>query len=324
MNKSIKHGLIIGNGINCLSNKYDECSWASLLKYIENEYNITYVSAQLGYPMLFECIINKINQRDAESLWYEESDKAYSEVKRKVAEYLKKGITENISDSVAEIIRNMDIDCIITTNYDPMIERIYNNDPTKIFNHYAKNTRYLFKHTSAYRKKGNSYVKMYHMHGIWDEISTMCLGYEHYSGIVSNLRSYISKSSNNKEEDMKIIKHLKGEKTTPSLEDFFVTRFFDTNLSIIGLGLDDHEIDIWWILVFRAYLYYSNVNKAKDYITNKITYYEIGEAKKDEKKYEKERRFLFENMHVKYERVVVKDNYTEKYIEVLKTINGTI
>ena len=49
----------------------------------------------------------------------------------------------------------------------------------------------------------------------------------------------------------------------------WVDKFFTDDISIIGLGLNFQEIDLWWILDFRAREKYTG-NKE---INNKITYY---------------------------------------------------
>ncbi len=71
---------------------------------------------------------------------------------------------------------------------------------------------------------------------------------------------------------MKIIELLKGQaksqKEWPEL-------FYTSNISFIGYGLDDCEMDIWWLLTHRAYLYYANIDGAKKLINNKITFYDI-------------------------------------------------
>ena len=52
-------------------------------------------------------------------------------------------------------------------------------------------------------------------------------------------------------------------------------RFFYSNMAIVGFGLDQCEADIWWLLSYRAFLYYTNSWNMRDLIRNNIVYYRI-------------------------------------------------
>ena len=119
-----------------------------------------------------------------------------------------------------------------------------------------------------------------------------------------------------------------GNKGPKKLSKEYVARFFDHNVYIIGLGLNDQEVDLWWILCYRAYLYYSNIYNAKDLIKNRIIYYDVHGTKitqdgySFEEDYKKQNKAKYENMRIDYIPLEVagSNSYKDKYIEALNMI----
>ena len=117
----------------------------------------------------------------------------------------------------------------------------------------------------------------------------------------------------------------KGESKIESLDSKFdnldqdyswIDRFFFDDIYIIGFGLGYEEIDIWWIIVQRAYMYYST---HKDKIKNKIVFIDIVPKENDQFKQ------LLPDMHVKYKFYDSGEKYKnskQRYIEALKDIRG--
>ena len=70
-------------------------------------------------------------------------------------------------------------------------------------------------------------------------------------------------------------------------------RFYTSNITIIGLGLSDCEIDLWWLLTHRAYLYYSNYCGLRERIKNNIIYYDIVDDVKRNNQEDEIKRYRF-------------------------------
>lgn len=167
-------------------------------------------------------------------------------------------------DAIHRELTTLKTDAIITTNYDYLLEYAFNKD----FVYKGRtNSKYLWEATSA--QQG---VKFYHMHGMADNPDSICLGYEHYMGIVEKLRSKLNAKVKNRQSEMKIKKILAGE-DGPTGE--WGELFYTTDVDIIGLGLTTAESDIWWLLTHRASIYYTNYCDIRNYMKNQITYYDV-------------------------------------------------
>lgn len=246
--------LLIGNGLN--RTLRFSISWSELLRDVADEYGVEYI-ADLPMPLEFERIVNAI-------LWNSviPSVQIYSDVKEKIAKKIK--YTKLPEDAIHRELTTLKTDAIITTNYDYLLEYAFNKD----FVYKGRtNSKYLWEATSA--QQG---VKFYHMHGMADNPDSICLGYEHYMGIVEKLRSKLNAKVKNRQSEMKIKKILAGE-DGPTGE--WGERFYTTDVDIIGLGLTTAESDIWWLLTHRASIYYTNYCDIRNYMKNQITYYDV-------------------------------------------------
>ena len=65
---------------------------------------------------------------------------------------------------------------------------------------------------------------------------------------------------------------------TYELETWAV-KFFTEDVHIVGFGLKKAEIDIWWLLTYRASLIYANRFNARKLITNKIVFHDVSIAR---------------------------------------------
>ena len=73
--------------------------------------------------------------------------------------------------------------------------------------------------------------------------------------------------------------------------------FFTHDIYIVGLQLDTNEIDLWWLLTYRAYLYYSNDSQLKQIMKNRIKIFLTHN--------DPNQRELFHNLHVETECIEV-------------------
>lgn len=246
--------LLIGNGLN--RTLQFSISWSELLCDIAKEHNVEYIP-DLPMPLEFERIINTILKKSDVP-----NSQIYSDVKARIARKVKD--VKLPDDAIHRELATVKSNAIITTNYDYLLEYAYNRS----FNYKGKtNLKYLWEATSV--QQG---IKFYHMHGMADNPASICLGYEHYMGIVENLRSMLNAKVQNRQDEMKNKRILKGE-DAPT--DYWGERFYTTDVDIIGLGLTTVESDIWWLLTHRASIYYTNYCDIRKYMKNQITYYDV-------------------------------------------------
>lgn len=261
--------LLIGNGLNrCLEHSI---SWGKLLKDIANDLNVSY-NENIAMPLEFERIINQYLNNNPYS-----NNSIYFDIKKKIGQKLK--YVKPINLDLHNQIRNLNLNEIMTTNYDYLLEYVfdYYYEPDLINN----KQKYLMSSTTTIDG-----IKFYHPHGTAMAPNTMCLGYEHYMGIVSRLRSEIN-TTPKQSLDMNIQRILLGNEKP---KETWGEKFYTSNIGIVGLSLSDCKSDLWWLLVHRAYLYYSNYRGSKKLINNKIVYYDIFDnIKKNAPKEEQQR-----------------------------------
>ena len=97
-------------------------------------------------------------------------------------------------------------------------------------------------------------------------------------GIVQHLRAELNTKENNKASRMHI-KQVLFEECEP--KNTWGEKFYTSNIGIIGLGLTECEVDLWWLITHRAFLYYSNYEKLRDRLKNKIVYFDIIDERKN-------------------------------------------
>lgn len=234
-----------------------------------------------------------------------------------------KKIDKDISSALLKIAPKN----ILTTNYDYLLEKVFISNSskakyTKRFQEKNKNREYFLNRTRRLGKKNKT--NFYHVHGIDIVPHSVCLGYEHYMRIIDVLRRRLIGNGNR----IRIIEYLKNK--TACGKEFpneYETKFFDTDMYIVGLGLTSEEVDLWWILCYRAYLYFANVEGAKALINNKIVYLDVHPTKITndgylyEEDYTKQQKEMFKYMNIDYVGLEVSNNdFKEKYIEALNYI----
>ena len=281
---AMKTSLLIGNGFNRIGTD-KAISWEELIKVPLRQYGLLDVPdgfvdiVNMSYPLKFEYIINFIQERTGG-----QGGKIYLEAKNLILNELNQGLSQNDWRKKGELkplIQRIHPDAILTTNYDTMLEDIF----------YSRSGRYKYPqalinkisnaksmNSLVYLKKTTTLggVNYYHVHGIKDVPASICLGYEHYTRILSRLRTKIAGTEGCEPPILKYLGSLEaGEEKPKYLANEYQTRFFDSNMYIIGLTLEEQEIDIWWLLCYRAYLYFSNIHGGREKIKNKIVYYDI-------------------------------------------------
>jgi len=295
---TVKKCLLLGNGINrcCVSN----ISWEDILKEIAKNYNID-LNNDVSFPLQFEIMANRILSHSKYP-----SDRLYTELKEQI---ISKLLTAEFSDFSPHYALTSKVDSILTTNYDFLIEKSLDsafsiiNTPKKV-------------NESSNKYNINNVVKVldknvYHIHGNVHQAQSICLGYEHYAGTLQRLRTLITTKKEKNGNIPEIICYLKK----PEYElKTWAAKFFTDNIHIVGLGLTQSEIDLWWLITYRAFLYYSNRFDARNLICNTIVYHDISE------KFDEDMRYALENCNIIYCHHKITQNDDRCYYEEYQKI----
>lgn len=265
-----KNTLILGNGFSRAIFE-NMPSWESLFKEVKSDIH--------NYTMLYEVSLVK------------EEKQTESEVKEKLVSKIEETHSlDNLKDSVLELekfgeyLAKNKICNIITTNYDKGIERILcekcGYEETKDEELKAEEI-YSIRTYKKYINKENSHqIKLWKIHGDIDRKKSIMLGFDHYCGSLAKLSEYI-KGNYKSEKGPQCTKTIIEKCKTQMFDNLsWAELFFNTNVYIVGLGMDFSEIDIWWLLNKHI-----RIKREIPQIQNHIYYlYNNEYDKRDEKK----------------------------------------
>lgn len=239
--------LLIGNDINNIS---PGISWSDLLANIKKKYQVTTLeNGQKPFPMLYE----EIFLRAIQSRHLNEKE-------------LKTYISESVSlikpNEIHQMIRDLPVSNIITTNYEFSLEGETQRTNTSL----VRETTY-----SIFRRHETMDKTYWHIHGDCSIPNSINLGYEHYCGQLQKMRDYVVNGTNYTSDKIfkaAFVKRLKQQKEL-KLQSW-IDLFFTHDIHILGLSLDFVEIDLWWLLTYRArHKFY----RKSSFIKNRLFYY---------------------------------------------------
>ncbi len=252
--------LLLGNGVNQAEGLSPD--WNDLLKRIAREYGFApekSLSNTLGYELLENQILRKhpglsmteIHRRIADGV-------ATKEMMRRT----------DWTDTVHRRLMQLPVRTVLTTNYDYALERSV--DPAF---RPAYNTRETTYSLRRFQRAGERIV--YHIHGECGYPRSICLGFEHYAGSLQRIREGIvgatalTKEAGAKGHTYLLADVLNG--LTPKPEPGWIYDFFTEDVYILGLNLDACEIDLWWLLSYRA----KQKSMGKLDVPNRIAYLDV-------------------------------------------------
>ncbi|HEY5560978.1 MAG TPA: SIR2 family protein [Clostridiaceae bacterium] len=216
--------LMVGNGINRIDNNN---SWEDILKDLIKfiDKSDTLLLKDKPFSLLYEEIVvrGKLYRGKREE-----------EVKKYIANLTSMLIPNNVHKKIMKL----GFEHILTTNYDYTLESALSQELVNTSD--ISEIRY-----SLYRKNkaGSSYV--WHVHGEEKTINSILLGYEHYAAYIQKMRNYVKGNEKNTTVD--------NTMTVNTLKvASWIDLFFTKNIYIMGLSLDYIEIDLWWLLTYRA------------------------------------------------------------------------
>lgn len=245
--KPMENTLLLGNGFSRAIFK-DVPSWSGLFADAN--------SSIRNNTMLYENYM--LNQRKK---GFQED-----EIKEQLLQRMKEPFTENgIKNGLIGLerfgqqLKAHHIHNIITTNYDNGIELIlcnYCGYTQKLPEKVAVEKIYSVRtHKILYNPETEHRIRLWKIHGDLDRIRSITLGFDHYCGSLARLMSYVkgnyqSSGGPNAAVCNRTIKDKCIEGDFDGMS--WVEMFFNTNVYIVGFGMDFSEIDIWWLLNKRA------------------------------------------------------------------------
>ncbi|WP_433901182.1 hypothetical protein [Sphingobacterium puteale] len=242
-----KFSLLVGNDINNIS---PGISWSDLLTNIKAKYQLTGLeNGQKPFPMLYEEIfLNAIKMQQLNE--------------RELKTYISDSVSQIKQNEIHQLIRSLPTRNIITTNYEFSLE-----GPTaKVNTSLVRETTY-----SVFRRHETADKTFWHIHGDCDNPTSINLGYEHYCGQLQKMRDYVVNGTNYTSDTVfkaALIKRLKQKKNL-KLQSW-IDLFFTQDIHILGLSLDFVEIDLWWLLTYRAR---NKFYRKSNFIQNQLFYY---------------------------------------------------
>lgn len=282
------YSFLIGNGINrCIDNKY---SADNLIKNLDSE-NKEISECKKPFPLLFESL-TKQNKESVE--------KHFKKINN-----LLKGLNKTKNDIY---INNKELllkaNYIFTTNYDFSIEKSLGINKQSDSINGGRNSGF------KYQLEQDSVI-IYHIHGDLNHYGNICLGYLGYQKYQRSFFSHVKK-------DIIKDKYNKERYIPEKLKSFF-----EDDIYIIGLSLNECETILWDLLMIRKGLIESG--KIRE---NKIIYYDILNQEIDIDK-EKKLKEFYKSFYIDCECLRVlndkdENEYKEKYFSIFSEIKEKV
>lgn len=233
--------LLLGNGIN-RSFSSEPIAWDNLLKKAQKKLGIKDIPDKLDLPFPLAIILRTNNQI---------SDFFNDEDTKK--ELFGKADATELKDIINTIL-NMGFDDILTTNYSYELEAVCLNKDTvdkKDLARLAENkvpgkkveSKYLI-HSFNHLKNSEYDNNIWHIHGEAKKPNSIIIGHDYYARLLARYIELINRRRKDYQNAW-----VSGENIGYS----WIDRFIQSDIYILGLGLDFSEMDLWWLLEKRHY-----------------------------------------------------------------------
>lgn len=266
----MKKTLLVGNGLNLAEGAF---SWNDLLDDLRPASLCVAVGDRDGeevpQPLQFEIIGANEGFRT-----FKRGRDPYLALKGKIQEKFRDNPPK--PGSLHKQVYQLGIDHVITTNYDYTLEAASPQWSGAEKRKWNSQQKYMLESTGTVDG-----ISFFHAHGIYDVAPSICIGYEHYMGYVQHMRTLLSKGDSEgraSEEPLYITQLLKGEKKSSS--ELWPLLFFTSDIAVVGLGLSFSEIDLWWLLSYRASLF--SVDPSYRAKSNSIIYFDVCQVERGE------------------------------------------
>lgn len=222
--------IFLGNGINRINSSF---SWSDLLDALIRESGIPENAPLKGipFPLLYESILFQGNI-DAADL-----SAADGRLRSRVAEMC----LRLSSNDLTEAVLSCGCEDIITTNYDYVLESGQEKAVKKSSDPEVSPEIDYRIHT--YNLLSNR--RIWHIHGESGFPRTMVLGHDMYARNISKMSAYVEKRGYDR---------LFAQSPSSRETICWMDLLFNSDVHIVGFGLDYSEIDVWWAMNLRARL----------------------------------------------------------------------
>lgn len=316
-----KNVIFFGNGLNRVSEGLD---WGKLIKEVSGPDYIEGLSNTQLYDIAF--LRNKLKYEGDSSVSPEEK-----KFKKGLADKIIKSLKSTQISEIYQKLAAMPVEDYITTNYDYCLEAAlkangYDN-PTESEKEkyklipYIKESTYSLHRCHAFIKKygvEDKIKKIWYIHGEANKPASIMLGYNQYGSTLGRMADYhdgkdLYKSLGTLQERLLSL--------TTNEPKSWIDLFYSKNIYIIGYGLDNAEIDIWWLLGNRARM---SQNRRLPH----INFYEKGSMDKQRVAKQKALDAFSVTTNIKSllkaEKNELNKIFAEYYLETLEAINKTI
>ncbi len=278
---------MIGNGIN---RYYHEASvsWSDLLLNLWNnnteENKITYIPEGISFTEFFDIL--EIQSKKEKNLGGEIQKQVQS------AMQLWKGSAEQ--NHLLQKIRSIKAP-ILTTNFDNLMQqtmqlKMYKIVTTPFTDYYPWSCYYGTEQLTT----PTAGFGIWHINGMIKYHRSIKLGLSQYMGNVAQARKFIHKGYQN----------LYAQDAVWNGSNTWLDIVFHKPIMILGLGLDETEVFIRWLLIERAKYFKKTKTIQKGwYIEKSTSRSEISEGK----------RFFLESVGIE---IITLDNYKELYVDI--------
>ena len=226
--------LFVGNGFNQVSD--GGASWNALLNKLAGTTKTEHeeeVRKAKPFTLWFEEIKNTSRRRD---------------LKKFVADSLAKGLSPNEHHSA---VMSLDFQHVFTTNYDYNLE-LATGKKWKL-NLSAPEAYY-----SLFRRHTLDDQHIWHIHGELNNVNSIMLGHEQYSGYIHKIRNYLTTGvpTEIKTRDGKpyLSKFAKKDAAMKGDVETWVDLFLESEVHIIGFGFDYTENHLWNLITEKKRL----------------------------------------------------------------------
>ena len=226
--------LFVGNGFNQVSD--GGASWNALLNKLAGVTKTQHeedVRKAKPFTLWFEEIANK-------------SRKKY--LKMFVADSLKKTLSPNEHHSE---VMALDFRHIFTTNYDYNLELATGKE-------WKLNLPAPEKYFSLFRRHTLDDKHLWHIHGELDNVKSIMLGHEQYSGYIHKIRNYLTTGVPTEVKDRNgkpyLSKFARKKEVMKGDVETWIDLFLEYEVHIIGFGFDYTENHLWNLITEKKRL----------------------------------------------------------------------
>lgn len=253
--------ILLGNGLNrCIA---DYPSWDSLLTSIGREF--------------FSPVLDMANPLLKYDVMLCDAYREYGSkgVDFRLGQLLNKLNIEELSSDDASFLASIldsGVKTVLTTNYDYNLENALFHAVGSPYLYEEPRGVYQYENIASdkrYTQIGD--MEIHHIHGELNYYRSICLGITKY---VDNLTKTVELLSRGKNQvpGINLQKSIAEEVFCQSgWRQTWAELLFNTNIYIVGLGLSESELDLWWLLMRRSQLLsYDNLRSK---INNQIYYF---------------------------------------------------